>query len=106
VAFVRALKKSDLEPNQGRCVVLEGKRIAVFRCGEEFFAIDDTCTHQEAALSEGCAMEDEKGRCVVECPWHGAHFDLRTGAAVTLPAIRPVNRYKVRVEGDCIEVEL
>jgi NAD(P)H-dependent nitrite reductase small subunit len=106
VAFVRALKKSELEPNQGRCVVLEGKRIALFRYGEEFFAIDDTCTHQEASLSEGFIMGDEKGRCVVECPWHGAHFDLRTGAAVTLPATRPVKRYNVRVEGDIVTIEL
>lgn len=104
--FLRALKASDLEPNQGRCVVLEGQRIAVFRCGDEFFAIDDTCTHQEASLSEGFAMEDLKGRCVVECPFHGAHFDLRTGEAVTLPATKPVKKYNVRVEGEDVEVEL
>jgi len=103
--FIKAISKSELQPGQGKCVVLEGKKIAVFNVDGQFMAIDDTCTHDEASLAEGTLIHEE-GRCVVECPWHGAYFDLKTGAAVTLPAVKPVKHYAVRVEGDTIEVEV
>lgn len=61
-----------------------------------FYAIDNTCTHQDYALSEGF-VED----CRVECPLHGAAFDLRTGEALSLPATRPVGTHRVEVrDGD------
>jgi 3-phenylpropionate/trans-cinnamate dioxygenase ferredoxin subunit len=105
MAYVKALQKSDLQPGQGRCVVLEGKRIAIFNVDGKFVAIDDVCTHDEASLAEGTLLH-ENGKCVVECPWHGAHFDLNTGAALTLPAVTPVKTYPTRAEGDTIEVEV
>jgi nitrite reductase/ring-hydroxylating ferredoxin subunit len=52
-----------------------------------------------AAYAEGC-------RCVVECPWHGSRFDLASGAALTLPAVRPVKAYPVREVDGALEVEL
>lgn len=103
--FVKALSKSDLQPGQGKAVELQGKKIAVFNVNGTFRAIDDTCTHDEASLAEG-TIQCEGETCVVECPWHGAHFNLQTGAAVTLPAVTPVKTYAVRVEGDAIEVDV
>lgn len=70
-------------------------RIAVFRIGEEVFAIGDRCSHAEASLSEG-----EVWDCTVECPRHGSEFDLRTGQALSLPATRPVPVYPVSIEDD------
>jgi len=59
------------------------------------------CSHAEASLSEGDVYD-----CKVECPLHGAEFDLKTGDAVTLPATKPVNRYKVNVEDGYIFLEM
>jgi 3-phenylpropionate/trans-cinnamate dioxygenase ferredoxin component len=104
--FVKAIAKSELKPNQGRCVTLEGKQIAIFNMDGQYLAIDDLCTHADASLADGGVFKDEQGRCLVECPWHGARFDLKTGAALTLPAVTPVKTYPVREAGDALEVEI
>ena len=73
--------------------------IAIFNVDGEYFAIDDTCTHQDASLSEGWVEN-----CAVECPLHTACFDLRTGAALGAPAKIPVRTHAVHVEGGVIRV--
>jgi 3-phenylpropionate/trans-cinnamate dioxygenase ferredoxin subunit len=105
VPYVKALSKSDLGPGSAASITLQGRRIAIFNVNGQLYAIDDRCTHDEASLAEGF-VSCQDNRCIVECPWHGAHFDLNTGAALTLPAVKPVHKYNVRVEGDAIEVEL
>ncbi len=72
-----------------------GAPISVFRWEEKLFALDDTCTHAEASLAEGW-VED----CQVECPLHGAAFDLRSGDALCPPATQPVATHKVELRGD------
>ena len=104
--YLKAVSSTELQPGQGKCVTLEGKKIAVFNVAGRFVAIDDTCTHDEASLAEGTVLTQEDGKCVVECPWHGAHFDLFSGAALTLPAVTPVKTYATRVQGDAVEVEV
>jgi 3-phenylpropionate/trans-cinnamate dioxygenase ferredoxin subunit len=86
----------------GKPVKLEkaGRTICVTRVGDEVFAIDDTCSHSEASLSEG-EVTDFK----IECWLHGAEFDLRTGEALTPPAVAPVKIYPVIVDGDSVTVE-
>lgn len=91
--FHRVAHAADIPEGSGRCFTVNGKKIAVFRVGDAFYAVDDTCTHAEASLSEGEVSGHE-----VECPRHGARFDLRTGEALCLPATRPVDTYPVRVE--------
>ena len=76
-------------------------RVAVFRIGEDVYAIGDRCSHAEASLSEGEVFD-----CLVECPRHGSEFDLRTGQALSLPATKPVAVYEVRVEDGDVVVEL
>ena len=78
-----------------------GKALCVTRIGEEIFAIDDTCSHSEASLSEG----DVSGT-KIECWLHGAEFDLRTGEALTLPAVMSVKTYSVTVNADEVTVEI
>jgi 3-phenylpropionate/trans-cinnamate dioxygenase ferredoxin component len=75
--------------------------IAVFNVEGKLFAISDICTHAEASLSEG-QVEGE----IVECPLHGATFDLRTGEALTPPAFEPVQTFPVVVQEDEIYVEV
>lgn len=68
-------------------------RVAVFRVADEVFAVGDRCSHAEASLAEGEVYGTD-----VECPRHGSEFDLRTGAALSLPATQPVPVYEVTIE--------
>lgn len=87
----------------GKPVKLEkaGKSICVTRVGDEVFAIDDTCSHSEASLSEG-----EVSGFKIECWLHGAEFDLRTGEAITLPANIALATYPVRIDVNSVTVEI
>ena len=87
---------------EGKPVLIEkdGKSICVARVGSEVFAVANTCTHSDASLSEG----DVTG-FKIECWLHGAEFDLRTGEAVTPPAVAPIKVYPVIVDGDSVTVE-
>ena len=99
--FVSAGRIEDLAPGTAKCVVLDGKRIALYNVDGTVYATDDTCTHAEASLSEGCLRGEE-----IECPMHGARFNVRTGEALSLPAWAPVATYEVRVEAGEIKVRL
>ncbi|MHB8513414.1 MAG: bifunctional 3-phenylpropionate/cinnamic acid dioxygenase ferredoxin subunit [Actinomycetota bacterium] len=85
-----------------RVVLDDGFPVAVFKAGGELYAIGDTCSHEQASLSEGDIDTDE---CVVECPKHGAAFDMKTGTNLTLPATKPVPRFQVSVSDGNIYVE-
>jgi 3-phenylpropionate/trans-cinnamate dioxygenase ferredoxin subunit len=74
--------------------------IAVFNVGGEFFALDDTCTHQDASLADGYVEPD----CTVECPLHATCFDLRTGKPTGPPAKAPVRTHAVTVDDGTIFV--
>jgi 3-phenylpropionate/trans-cinnamate dioxygenase ferredoxin subunit len=76
--------------------------VSVFHTDDgEVFAIDDTCTHQDASLADGW-LEG----CEVECPLHASRFDLRTGAVDAPPAKRPVRTHRVEVTDGIVHVEL
>lgn len=95
------LSFSQLEQNKPVRLEKNGQSICVARIGDEVFAIGDTCTHSDASLSEG----DVTGTRI-ECWLHGAEFDLRTGVALTLPAVEPVKSYPVRIVADSITIEI
>lgn len=78
-----------------------GKDVCVARVGNEVFAIEDNCSHQDAALSEG-----EQNGYKIECWLHSAEFDLRSGEALTPPASAPVKTYPVSVDGNNVVVEI
>ena len=99
--FVKAARASDIEPGQARTVQLKDKRIAIFNEGGQFFALDNTCSHRGGSLAEGKISVHQ-----VTCPLHGARFDIRTGEVVGPPAVQGVARYRVRVTGPDIEVEM
>ena len=87
--------------DQPLCVDLDGTPIVLVRAGDEVFAVSATCTHEDESLAEGFVEE-----CSIECPRHGAQFDLRSGKALTLPAIQPLKTYATRIEGSEILVAL
>jgi 3-phenylpropionate/trans-cinnamate dioxygenase ferredoxin subunit len=76
--------------------------IAVFHTEDgEVFAVDDTCTHQDASLTDGW-LEG----CEIECPLHASRFDLRTGAVDAPPAKRPIRTHEVTIADGVIHVSL
>jgi nitrite reductase/ring-hydroxylating ferredoxin subunit len=97
--FKTVASTSDVAPGEMKQVRLGRKRLAIVNVGGEFFAIDDTCTHEEASLSEGELYDD-----IVECPLHGAAFNVRTGEVEAFPAVVPLQTYELRVVGDEIQV--
>src|SRR5947207_14042815 len=72
-----------------------GEQVLVARRGDELFAIGATCTHYGGPLAEGLMVD-----CTVRCPWHHAHFDLRTGEAIAAPALNNVTCYEIEKRGD------
>ncbi len=83
---------TDLPEGRGVLVEIGDERIAVFRIGNDVYAIGDRCSHAEASLAEGDVYGIE-----VECPRHGSEFDLRTGEPRSLPATRPVPVYEAGI---------
>ena len=93
----------DVAPGSAIRVDRDGHRFAVVRIGDDWYVLDDRCSHAEASLAEGEVWADE---CEIECPKHGSTFSLKTGEPQTLPATRPVPVYGVRLDGDDVVVTL
>src|SRR5919204_4066563 len=100
MTWVTVARMSDIPVSRVAVYEVGDHEVAVCNVDGEFFAIDDLCTHDGGSLDQG-ALEDAE----IECPRHGARFDVRTGAAVQLPAFEPVETHAVRVEGDTIQVD-
>jgi 3-phenylpropionate/trans-cinnamate dioxygenase ferredoxin subunit len=102
MAFQRVASKSDLPAGSVRVFTVDSRSICLANLdGEEFHAIDNLCTHDNGPLGEGTLAEG-----LVECPRHGARFDVKTGAVKALPAVRPVRTYPVQIEGDEVSVDV
>ena len=99
--YVKVAQANEIEPNHGKLVEVQGKKIALFNVDGKFHAIDDTCTHRGGPLSEGELEGDQ-----VTCPLHGAKFKVSSGEVLGPPAPQGVTSYKVRVNGPDIELEL
>lgn len=97
------IKVGTEEDFSGQVVLYEDQenKISIFRLDDGYYAIDDTCSHEEASLAEG-EIEDD----AIECPLHGAMFDIRTGKNLTLPAVLPVKSYPVKVQNGEIFIRI
>jgi 3-phenylpropionate/trans-cinnamate dioxygenase ferredoxin component len=98
--WIAACRVDELPEDEGYRVPLE-PAIAVFKVGDELFAIDDLCTHDVSSLAEGYLDGD-----IVECAFHFAKFSLRTGEALSPPAPRGVRTYPTRVDGDSVLIDV
>ena len=90
---------STLVDGKPQKISLGEKDVCVARIGEEVFAVADTCTHSDASLSEG-----DVSNYKIECWLHGAEFDLRTGEAITPPAVQALETFEVRRDGDTVTI--
>lgn len=101
MTWVTVARAGDVAPSTAHVVEADGRRLALCNTGEGIYAIDDVCTHDGGPLDQG-KLEGKE----IECPRHGARFDVTTGRALCLPAIRPVKTYATRLTGEAIEVEI
>ncbi len=97
--FVTVARVGEIPEGGVKVVRLDDQPVAVFHIDGEYYAIDDLCTHDGGPLAEG-RLEGE----VIECPRHGAKFNVKTGDVLCLPATAPIPTYEVRIEGDEIKV--
>jgi len=95
-------KVTEIPPGNMKKVSIDGREIVVSNIDGEFFAVDDTCTHSGASLSEGTL-----NGCTITCGWHKAEFDCKTGKLTKFPAkIRDLGSYNVTIESDNVFVEM
>ena len=93
----RAARLSDVKAGLPLAVTLpDGQQVCLVRDGDRIYALEDRCSHKDFALSGG----DLVAPCVLECPWHGARYDVRTGQVLMGPATEGVVTYSVRVVGE------
>jgi 3-phenylpropionate/trans-cinnamate dioxygenase ferredoxin subunit len=99
--FVSVGDKKGFRAQWTTGVNVQGQRICIARIKDEFFAFDDQCTHAEAAL-ENVEIDGEE----IDCPLHGAKFSVKSGQALTLPAVKPIRTHEIKVEGETLFVKL
>ncbi len=98
--YITIAKITDVQPGQMKSFEVNEQSILIANWEGTFFATQDLCTHDNGTLADGELVSGE-----IECPRHGAHFDLQTGRA-TLPAAMPIKTFPVKIEGDNILVAL
>jgi nitrite reductase/ring-hydroxylating ferredoxin subunit len=99
--WTRVCGTGDVPAGEGKCFTVNGRQVALFKTADgAFCAVDDSCNHMGASLSDGALDGD-----VVICPWHGAQFNVRNGSALGPPARGPATTFKVVVRGKDVMVE-
>ncbi len=99
--FVVAAKTSDVSDPGSMLIEVDDRLVVLIHAGGSFYALDDVCTHDGGPLSEGPV-----GDGAIACPRHGARFDIRTGAALTMPATQATVAHEIKVEGDQVFIKL
>jgi 3-phenylpropionate/trans-cinnamate dioxygenase ferredoxin subunit len=99
--FVRVASAREVEIGSAKRIIVDGRKIALVNAKGTFYAVDDTCTHEEESLSEGPVVGE-----IIVCPKHGSRFNVVTGRVLSLPAVRPLRTYPVKVEGDDVLMSL
>ena len=100
MAFTKVGKLADVPAGTASVFAVRDREIAVCNANGELYAIDDVCTHDGGSLDQG-----ELEGWEIECPRHGARFDVRTGEVTEGPAVLPVDTFPVRTNGDDIEID-
>ena len=92
-------KASDIAPGTVRVFDVGGQTVAVANVDGQFYAFADVCTHDGGPVAEG-----ELDGCVIECPRHGARFDITTGAVLSMPAVVNLPVYDLKIEGGEVKI--
>lgn len=97
--FVTAVTTDEIKPGERLVVGIDDVWIVIFNIDGAYYAVEDMCTHEEYELSGG-ALDGY----TLECPKHGACYDVRSGAVLAPPALIPVRTFEVRVVGDEVQI--
>jgi 3-phenylpropionate/trans-cinnamate dioxygenase ferredoxin subunit len=100
---VAACPMSELAPGGRRVVAVPELELLVLNCGGQLFAIENRCSHEDAALTDGPLDESDWS---IECPRHGSRFDLRTGRPLNLPAYRPIEVFDTELVDGMVTVQI
>lgn len=93
--------EAEVREGGSRCVTANGVPYALFKVNGTVYCLDNTCTHLGGPLCQGTLRDS-----VIQCPWHGSRFDVRSGEVVGPPARRPVRSYPVTIEGGKVWIDL
>ncbi len=98
------IKKHEIKPGFAKSYVIGGNKIVICNVDGNYFAVSDICSHDNGELVSGeCKLIES---CQLECPRHGARFDVKTGEAKRMPAVAPIDAFKVKVSGDDLFIEI
>ena len=100
-AFVTVAKASEIAEGKFKPVTVQDHRLLICRAEDKLYAIDDTCSHDDGPLADGFL-----DGTAIECPRHGARFDIRSGQVLCLPAAVGIHSYPVQVDGDDVKVNI
>lgn len=98
--FIEVCKISEIAEGEKKFFNINGQALNVAKVDGSFYAFDDVCTHKHCSLNEGFLDGKE-----IECPCHGAKFDVTSGAVTNLPAVVPLKTYPLKVENDSLYVQ-
>ena len=99
--WVKAAFTKDVSDDSIQQLNINGCKVALYRCGEEYFATSDVCTHAYALLSDGWLDGYE-----IECPLHQGKFDVRDGKPLCAPVTDPIRSYPVKIEGGRLYLQI
>lgn len=98
--FVKVASVDEIAPGERMWIEFEEETVILINVKGQFFCIADLCSHDDGPLEDGTISDFE-----IECPRHGARFDIRTGKALCLPATSPIPFYQVKVEDGAVLIE-
>jgi len=97
--FLPVCPIAELPAGERALVEIDGRYVVIFNVAGRYYAIEDRCTHDDGPLADGVLLGTQ-----IECPRHGAHFDITNGAVMSFPAVEPVGWYETRVVDDQLEI--
>ncbi|MCP4171660.1 MAG: non-heme iron oxygenase ferredoxin subunit [Fuerstiella sp.] len=93
----RLVGTDELQPGDRRSVFVDDIPALVVRIGDEYYVVEDVCSHDGQPLTDGPITD-----CSITCPRHGARFDLRTGAPLCMPATKGIRTFTVELKDDAV----
>ncbi|MCA9049633.1 MAG: non-heme iron oxygenase ferredoxin subunit [Planctomycetaceae bacterium] len=97
----KLIELNELQPGDRRTVVVDDIPALVIRVGDEYFVIEDVCSHDGQPLTDGPVHD-----CSITCPRHGARFDLKTGAALCMPATKAIRTFRTEIRDGALWAEV
>jgi len=101
--FIAVAKAGEIPDPGKQLIEVDDRLVVLFHTAGSYYCLDDVCTHDGGTLGDGDLCDDNT---TIACPRHGAKFDIKTGAAASMPATRPTVSHEVRVDGETILVKL